>query len=89
MLRVATVEEKQLILGLERDLALAIANIYQIYAIDTFEDIEIRLTIEQVKTLIDKFSGINQFQLNYFRKSRAERSVIIAAIKKLRLDEND
>ena len=90
MLRYASIEEKQLIIGLDRSLSLIIYNIYNgLVSINSFDDLSAQLTQEQVQILLAKFEQINQYQLNYFRKSRSERASIINAIKNLNLDFDD
>jgi hypothetical protein len=89
-LRTATVEEKQLILGLDQNLSFAIYNAYNgLVDINSFEGLSAQLAPEQIETLLAKFEQINQYQLNYFRKSRSERESIIRAIKNLGLDSDN
>ncbi len=90
ILRTATIEEKQLILGLDRTLSLAIHNAYnELKDINSFEDLSTQLTQEQGQTLLTKFKQINQYQLNYFRKNRQKRDFIINKIKNLGLDSDE
>lgn len=90
ILRTATIEEKQLIVGLDQNLSQAVYNAYNGFiTIDSFEDLSSQLKPEQIATLLNKFEQITQFQLNYFRKSRAERELLIRAIKNMRLDSDD
>ncbi len=91
ILRNATVEEKQLILGLNKNLSDAIYNAYNgPYDINSFEDLERQLEPQQVENLLESFNKINQYQLNYFLRDRRERETIINAIRNMRLDlDND
>src|SRR6476660_583938 len=73
LLRTATLEETQLILGLDTNTAEAIFNTYNTTSVNSFEDLRNRLTTEQVANLINKFKQINQSQLNYFRRRQDER----------------
>lgn len=87
ILRNSTIEENQLILGLDQNLSLAIYNAYNGFkSINSFEDLRTELTSEQAKTLTTKFEQINQFQLNYYMKSSEERDNVINSIRNLGLD---
>lgn len=87
ILRSATIEEKQLILGLDRSLSLVIYNAYNgVSDINSFEDLRRQLTPDQAKALLDRFAQINQFQLNYFRQDRSQRESIVRAIRNMGLE---
>ena len=89
LLRTATLEEKQLILGLDRNTAQAVFAAYNRSPINSFDDLRRSLTNEQIDHLLGRFKQINQFQLNYFRRNRIERDNIIDGIRDLRLDIDD
>lgn len=86
ILRTATPEEKQLVLGLGKQLTNAIFNAYSKDVVNSFEDLEVLLTPIQIDTLILKFESLSQYQLNYFNKSKRERQQIIDIIRNMRLD---
>jgi hypothetical protein len=88
ILKNATVEEKQLILGLDKSLATAIFKAYNTFPINSFTDLKNNLTILQTEILLEKFKNINQFQLNYFNSSPDDRVKIINEIQNLRLDSD-
>ena|SRR5690242_16847450 len=88
-LRTTTLEEKQLILGLDANLAKAISTAYSISFINSFDDLRRILTTEQVDLLLDKFRQINQFQINYIIRSRDERDIIINSLRNMRLDMDE
>jgi hypothetical protein len=85
ILRNATPEEKQLILGFSKQLASSIYRAYNTRNIQEFEDLERELNSLEIQEIISRFSSLNQTQLNYFNKSKTEREQIISAIKKLNL----
>ena len=90
ILRNITPEEKQLILGLDKILTEKIFSLYNSrISIRSFRDLERNLTEDEVETIKSVFSRINQFQLNYFRKSIHERQDVIKAIKLLDLDADE
>ncbi len=89
ILRNASVEEKQLVLGLEENLAIAIFKAYNASTINSFSDLKRRLTTEQADSLVMKFKTINQFQLNYFNAPRDERESIIDELKRMGLNSGD
>lgn len=84
ILSTATLEEKQLVLGLSKSLALAIYNAYQ-RNINSFDDLRQYLSLDEIQQVTEKFLQINQYQLNYFRKPRSEREIIIRRLRDLDL----
>lgn len=90
ILRNSTIEENQLILGLNPDLSLAVYNAYNGFRdINLFEDLRAELSSERLETLMAKFEHINQYQLNYFKKSGKNRAIVINAIRNLGLDHGN
>lgn len=86
-LRTLNIVEKQLILGLDKELANAIYTAYNSpLGVNSYEDLESQLSEDQNSVLLNKFKNINQFQLNYFRKSEIQRSAIRREIGSLGLD---
>jgi hypothetical protein len=86
VLRVATREEKQLVLGLDAELANRIFSIYQKSEVDSSDKLFAALSEEQTQQLFERFDRITQYQLNYFKKARRERDRIISELRKLDLD---
>lgn len=85
VLSTATLEEKQLIIGLSKDLAIAIYEAYQSRNINSFDDLRQYLSPTAIQQVTEKFLQINQYQLNYFRKPRSEREIIIRRLRDLDL----
>ena len=88
MLGKITIEELRLIWGFEIEVAEPIFEaINSTPAITGIDDLDIRLTVEQLSMLIEKLSSFNQYQLNYFNKTMPDRAETISAIQRLNLDK--
>ncbi|PPL04271.1 hypothetical protein SAMN05444682_10159 [Parapedobacter indicus] len=82
ILRNATVDEKQLILGIEWKFAYEIFEAYNGHRnIRSFRDLSEVLGESRTELLVEKFRGISQSQLDHFSKSPEERERIIRSIK--------
>jgi hypothetical protein len=66
ILRKASVNEKQTILGFDLDLAQTIYDAYHTGSINNFEDLKNVLTPYQVSTVISTFGSLTQDKLDYF-----------------------
>jgi len=67
ILRVATPEEKQNIIGLSKDLAQKIFLAYNAHSINSFYDLRQYISDSEVVDLRNKFKNLNEFQMTYFK----------------------
>lgn len=88
ILRSATVEEKQLILGLDATTANDIFNVYQDFSINSFQDLQKYLTVKKTNHIIKKFKSLNQYQLDYFNADEYSRTRVIQAIRDINKSED-
>lgn len=89
ILRNATVEEKKLILGFDSQLAQDILKTYNSHSIRSFDDLQLNLRKDQSEKILNRFSQLSQFQLDYFKLSPNQRENLINNIRDLGLDKDD
>ncbi|MDC6386028.1 hypothetical protein D2V93_10820 [Flagellimonas taeanensis] len=89
ILRLATPDEKQLIIGLDIDLAQKIFMIYNTYSVQSFEDLQRNLSKTEINVLKKAFFDLTQSRLSFFQKSKWERDYIINQIKRGNLNADN
>ena len=87
-LRNATIEEKMLILGLSSDIANKIFTAYNKQNIRSFDDLVRYLNKKESEEIENRFLALNQYQLDYFQKSREERDEIITVLRNVMRDRD-
>ncbi len=83
ILKAASVEEMQLILGMHKDLSKKIFGIYQEHEINSTEDLKTYLDLAEFFEMRLVFKRLNSYQAQYFGKKINERKAIIENIQKV------
>ena len=86
LLRHASVEEYELVLGLDADLSAAIGAAYAAHPVGTPGELASLVGDRYWRRLEEVFRGISQFQLDYLNGGPAEREPLLLMLRGLRSD---
>ncbi|MDC6366615.1 MULTISPECIES: hypothetical protein [Flavobacteriaceae] len=89
VVRIATRDEKELILKLDKTLIQKIEGIYDSIPVESFEDLEAGMNQSELDSLRAAFSNLTQARLDFFNKSKSEREFMMFQIKKGFIDPDN